>query len=237
MLPTDVHGKPDFPFMEEFVKERENALLTRYKAFVDDDSVRTRSQSLKPLSEANWKAFLLREVFPEIERGKRLKTADHTPGEMPYVSSSAMSNGVDGFIGNETRVRIFRDCLTLANSGSVGSCFYHAYAFVASDHVTHLKRAVLSPFQYLFISVMCSKLSDKYNFNREINDKRIARETIMLPSTSQGKPDFAYMEAYGRKIVRERLAKYLAYCALCPSRAPRAGNVPIGRVWRLSSGG
>ena len=142
-----------------------------------------------------------------------MKTADHSPGEIPYVSSSAMNNGVYDYIGNKTRVRIFSDCLTLANSGSVGSCFYHAYAFVASDHVTHLKRDGLSPFQYLFISVMCSKLSDKYNFNREINDKRIARETVMLPSTSQGKPDFAYMETYGRKIVRERLAKYLDYRA------------------------
>lgn len=122
-----------------------------------------------------------------------------------------MNNGVDDFIGNETRVRIFRDCLTLANSGSVGSCFYHAYAFVGSDHVTHLKCEGLSPFQYLFVSVMCSKLSDKYNFNREINDKRISRETIMLPATSQGKPNFAYMEAYGRKIVREHIMKYLAY--------------------------
>lgn len=175
--------------------------------------MRGGGQPLKPLSEAIWKAFLLREVFPEIERGKRLKTADHTPGEMPYVSSSAMNNGVDDFIGNETRVRIFRDCLTLANSGSVGSCFYHAYAFVASDHVTHLKREGLSPFQYLFVSVMCSKLSDKYNFNREINDRRIARETIMLPATPQGKPDFAYMEAYGRKVTLDLLDRYQLFLA------------------------
>ncbi len=210
----DDANQPDFAFMEAFVKERANALLAHYNAFAEGArSSRAGGQPLKPLSEVIWKAFLIREIFPEIKRGKRLKTADHTPGEMPYVSSSAMNNGVDDFIGNEKRVRIFRDCLTLANSGSVGSCFYHAYAFVASDHVTHLKCAGLSPFQYLFVSVMCSKLSDKYNFNREINDRRIARETIMLPATSRGKPDFAYMEAYGRKIVRECLAKYLAHCA------------------------
>lgn len=147
----------------------------------------------------------------EIERGKRLKSADHTLGEMPYVSSSAMNNGVDAFVGNTFGVRIFGDCLTLANSGSVGSCFYHAYRFVASDHVTHLKRKGLSPFQYLFLSVMCAKLSSKYNFNREINDSRIAREKILLPTTSRGEPDFAYMDTYGRQMMRKRIGLYLSH--------------------------
>ena len=152
------------------------------------------------------------EVFDAIRRGKRLKTADHEPGSVPYVSSSAMNNGVDAFIGNRKGVRIFGDCLSLANSGSVGSCFYHAYHFVASDHVTHLKRDGLSPFQYLFLATMCVKqFAGKYNFNREITDSRIERESILLPVTSGGKPDFAYMDAYGREMVRVNLSKYLGY--------------------------
>ena len=152
----------------------------------------------------------MREVFDEIKRGKRLKTADHEPGSMPYVSSSAMNNGVDAFVGNDNCVRIFGDCLSLANSGSVGSCFYHAYHFVASDHVTHLKRDGLSPFQYLFLATMCVKqFAGKYNFNREITDSRIERENIRLPVTSGGKPDFAYMEAFGREIVHANLSRYL----------------------------
>ena len=154
----------------------------------------------------------MREVFNAIKRGKRLKTADHEPGAMPYVSSSAMNNGIDAFIGNSNRVRIFSDCLSLANSGSVGSCFYHAYHFVASDHVTHLKRDGLSPFQYLFLATMCIKqFAGKYNFNREITDSRIERENIMLPATSEGEPDFSYMDAYGREVMFGRLEKYLAY--------------------------
>ena len=155
------------------------------------------------------------EIFSQIHRGKRLKTMDHESGTTPYVSSSALNNGVDAFIGNKDKVRIFEDCLTIANSGSVGACFYHAYKFVASDHVTHLKNTGFTAYQYLFLSVMCSKLSNKYNFNREINDRRISREMILLPTTSDGKPDFAYMDAYGRKIVRDRIESYLNYRASC----------------------
>ena len=47
---------------------------------------------------------------------------------------------MDGFVGNEGSVRKFEDCITIANSGSVGSAFFHQYEFVASDHVTQLKR-------------------------------------------------------------------------------------------------
>lgn len=94
------------------------------------------------LHDREWKEFFLRDVFPEIKRGKRLKTADHIDGNIPYVSSSAVNNGVDAFIGNGGKVRKFRDCVTLANSGSVGKAFFHPYEFIASDHVTALKTSL-----------------------------------------------------------------------------------------------
>lgn len=75
------------------------------------------------LHDREWKEFYLRDIFPDILRGKRLKTADHIQGSVPYVSSSAINNGVDAFIGNNGKVRKFEECLTLANSGSVGKTF------------------------------------------------------------------------------------------------------------------
>lgn len=158
-----------------------------------------------------WRAYFLTEIFPEIMRGKRLKTTDHTSGAMPYVSSSAMNNAVDDFVGNDSGVRIFGNCLTIANSGSVGATFFHPYDFVASDHVTHMKRMGFSPYQYLFVAVMCRKLAGKYNFNREINDTRIEREKIMLPCKSDHTPDFDYMDAYGREIHARLVESYLIY--------------------------
>ena len=57
------------------------------------------------LSDVKWKEFSLTEIFPIIKRGKRLKKSDHLSGAIPYVSSTATSNGVDGFIGNQGRDR------------------------------------------------------------------------------------------------------------------------------------
>lgn len=152
------------------------------------------------LSGVKWKEFSLTEVFPIIKRGKRLKKSDHLDGSTPYVSSTATSNGVDGFIGNQGNVRVFEDCLTVANSGSVGSTFYHSYQFVASDHVTQLKRAGLDKYAYLFLAPLVQRLSEKYSFNREINDDRLKREKLILPTTEEGEMDFEFMSKYMREV-------------------------------------
>ena len=166
---------------------------------------------MKKINDLKWHEFDVKEVFPDIMRGRRLKTDDHIIGEMPYVSSSAMDNGVDNFVSNDKGVRIFSNCLTIANSGSVGATFYHPYQFVASDHVTSLANTDFNKYVYLFIATIASRLSEKYSFNREIKDPRLQREKIMLPIKDDGTPDFDYMEGYMKEIEIKMLKRYKKY--------------------------
>jgi hypothetical protein len=161
------------------------------------------------LSDRKWSLFKLKDIFPEICRGKRLKNADHKSGVMPYISSSASLNGIDDFVSNKYQVRIFSDCLTIANSGSVGATFYHPYEFVASDHVTSLKNPVFNKSIYLFISVAILKIGEKYSFNREINESRIMNEIVFLPINSSGFPDYDFMEEYVRERKTRLIKAYL----------------------------
>ena len=130
---------------------------------------------------------------------------------MPYVSSTAMNNGIDGYVSNKKKVRIFSNCLSLANSGSVGACFYHPYSFVASDHITKLENNKFNRHIYLFLSTIITRLGEKYSFNREINDARIKREKILLPINEKKEPDYEYMENYIKRLELEKLKKYLDY--------------------------
>ena len=166
---------------------------------------------MKTLKNVKWKDFPIQEIFYEIQRGKRLKNEDHIPGNMPYVSSSAINNGIDDFVSNEEKVRMFKDCITIANSGSVGASFYHPYTFVASDHVTQLKRQNSNKYIYLFLATISSRLSEKYSFNREINESRIKRERLLIPATPDGSPDFKFMEQYMRGIEKKLLKRYARY--------------------------
>lgn len=200
-LPVNANEEIDFLFMSSFMKQKEQQILN---PIIDKLCKRLIVNIIhggggKSLC-SNWKAFYFTEIFTEIQRGKRLKKADHEKGNTPYVSSTSLNNGIDGFIGNDGSVRRFDDCLTLANSGSVGCAFYHQYTFVASDHVTKLKRDGLDKYAYLFMIPIINRLSEKYSFNREINDERIKRERLLLPATDKGEIDFAFMSAFMKDV-------------------------------------
>lgn len=201
LLPITSEGLPDWQFMEDYMKQKEQQILkpTLDKLCKQQITNKLTGGGGKSL-HSNWKAFYFTEVFTEIQRGKRLKKADHKVGDTPYVSSTSFNNGVDGFIGNNSSVRRFEDCLTLANSGSVGSAFYHRYEFIASDHVTQLKREGLDKYAYLFMIPLINRLSEKYSFNREINDERVKREKLLLPVTDAGDIDFQFMSSFMKQI-------------------------------------
>lgn len=208
LLPVTDGGAPDFEYMAAYVRDIEEHILQRYREIILIDAP---PQKIQPLNEKLWREFFIGELFDSIQRGKRLKTADHIHGTTPYVSSSAQNNGVDNFIGNSENVRTFANCLTIANSGSVGKSFYHPYEFVASDHVTSLSSERLNRWHYLFIAAQLNKLGERYSFNREITDARLKREKIQLPVTDGGAPDFEYMAAYAKNLVAAQYRRYLAY--------------------------
>ena len=189
------------------------------------------SKPLK-LTDREWRAFKVSEIFPSIQRGKRIKRADHVEGNVPYVSASALNNGVDGFIGNREGIRVFANCLSLANSGSVGSAFFHPYAFVASDHVTKLEREGADRYIYLFFPPVFSRMAERYGFNHEISDARITRERIMLPVISDGTPDWAFMSAYMRQ--EEKVLMKEAISRLKRQLAENHAEPVVfkGREWR-----
>lgn len=159
-------------------------------------------------NQREWKEFFISDIFTKIQRGKRLTKNNQISGTIPYVSSTKLNNGVDGFIGNVNNIRKFSYCLTIANSGSTGSVFYHNYEFIASDHVTALTNEEFTREHYLFLAGCLSKIGEKYSFNRELSDTRIKREKIMLPVDSKGKPDWDFMKNF---IIEKEERKILLY--------------------------
>lgn len=163
------------------------------------------------LSDREWKDFSVPYVFQKIQRGKRLKNADHVLGIVPYVSSTANNNGVDDYIEAIDGTRVFENCISLANSGSVGTAFYEPFAFVASDHVTSLKRENTSQYVYLFLTAVLEQQGSNFNFNREINDLRIRKMRVMLPVDDNDEPDYQFMEDYMKELMATKRKQYQEY--------------------------
>lgn len=163
------------------------------------------------LDSMQWGEFYFYEIFHKIKRGKRLIKKHQIEGKTPYISSSATNNGVDNFISNDERVRKFQNCISLANSGSVGSAFFHQYEFIGSDHITALENKKFNLYIYLFMLPLIKRLGEKYSFNREINDSRIKREKLILPIDSKGKPNYAFMESFMQNLESKHLKNIIYF--------------------------
>lgn len=211
LLPVDDKGKPDYAYMTLYSTEMRGGMLMRYKNFIAGQLSQLEHKDIPALNEKEWGHFLIPDVFSNIQRGKRLKNADHVPGIIPYVSSTANNNGVDDYVKATAGTRSFSDCISLANSGSVGTAFYEPFEFVASDHVTSLKREGTSKFMYLFLATTIERQGSNFNFNREINDARIKKMQVMLPVTDGGRPDYEYMEQYVKNMMLHKYEQYLAF--------------------------
>ena len=208
LLPVN-NKQPDYQFMEQYTKKIIKEKRDKYKKYIAQILVKLKCKKIPTLQEKKWKEFFITDIFNETKRGKRLTKLNQFKGDIPYISSTASNNGIDNFIGNNTKIRNFSNCLTIANSGSVGACFYHPYKFVASDHVTHLKNKNMTDNIYLFISTIANRFSQKYNFNREINDKRISREKLLLPINKNAELDYKYIEQYIINLKYKKIKQYI----------------------------
>ena len=211
-LPISSEGNPNWEFMEEFIKQE---IKNQSKILVSYYENKLLSSTLENLDyDVEWKEFFFTDIFKEIKRGKRLTKSNQNEGDTPYVSSTGANNGVDNFISNSTNVRKYSNNLSLANSGSVGSCFYHYYEYIASDHVTALTCEYADEYIYKFMATIIRRLEEKYSFNREINDKRISREKLFLPIDNNGNPHWQYMSNFVKRLEKENMEQIIDYMHL-----------------------
>ena len=209
MLPIDSNSAPNWKFMEDYIKQEMKVQSRKIASYYENKLMKLGFELLD--LEVEWKEFFFTDIFKEIKRGKRLTKSNQIDGNTPYVSSTGINNGVNNFIGNDEKVRKYANNLSLANSGSVGSCFYHKYEYIASDHITALTSEYADEYVYKFMSTIISRLEEKYSFNREINDKRISREKLFLPIDKNGEPYWKYMSNFVKKLEKENTEKTLNY--------------------------
>ncbi len=121
-------------------------------------------------------------------------------GELHIFPQVNETMGIDNYILPPEFMTIYHNALTLSNSGSVGYCFYHPYKFVASDHCTviHIKNKKIKLDNYisLFLKSIIESMKNKYNFAREINNERLKKERILLPTKDDKNPDWDFMKNY-----------------------------------------
>lgn len=137
--------------------------------------------------------FNVERLFGKSTRGKRLKSDDRIPGDLPFVTAGESNEGVSAFIGNN--VTVFSGNTTTIDM--FGSAKYRNYKYGADDHVAVVHTEKLSRHAAIFITSAIHKSSytGMFDYGRNFYAKDADQLNIYLPSKNQ-QPDYEFMENY-----------------------------------------
>lgn len=206
MLPVDESGNPDYAFMEQYIKEREQQIIQNYIDYIGDN-VQIGEEGITPLNQKEWKEFFVEDVVT-ILPGRDIYDAERIPGKTPYVSSSSVNNGICHFVNNANDT-LEANCISVNRNGSVGFAFYHPYEALFSNDCRKLRPKYKSNYISLFIATQITAQRNKYSYGYKMGTARLKRQKIMLPTTDNGTPDYDYMEQYVRQQIATLKLQYL----------------------------
>lgn len=149
-----------------------------------------------PLSNTDsWEEFALQNLF-EIKKGQRLTKANMLAGATPYVGASDTGNGITAWVGQAPIHQ--GGTISVSYNGSVAEAFFQPEPYWATDDVNVLypKGFKLTPSAALFICTVIRLEKYRFNYGRKWHLERMRESVIKLPATSEGKPNWAYMDHY-----------------------------------------
>ena len=213
LLPVDDDGKPDYGYMAQYASEMRGGMLMRYRNYVAGQLSQLEYKDIPALDEKEWKEFRIGELF-EVSRPKARNKDDYDMGDIPFVASGAMNNGVMKCCKTcEGEQLDAGNCITV--SPVDGSSFYQPMDFLgrggAGSSILMLRNNDLNLFRGEFMARMIQQTCSKYNYGHMGNKDSIKRERVMLPIDEDGKPDYAYMEQYAKNMMLRKYRQYLTF--------------------------
>ena len=201
-LPVASDGNPDWDMMEAYIKDQ----IVRIKQ-QEKEGLKKKIEELEAriLPKPNIPRltivgkitadFTLGQIFPNIIRGTAIPKRIRKPGTIPYISASLLNNGEADFVSVNKKY-IYKDCLTVPFIGGENCTFYHDGEFVPSSDVAVLQNENFDKYIYVFLIGILNVIMQKYSFGYKASLERLQKQTIPLPITSEGKPDWEFMSDY-----------------------------------------
>lgn len=194
-LPSTPEGGPDWNFMESYIREQYREVVQER---IEELEKKKPNAPTVPRDIADIKAtadFPLGQVFPTITRGIQISKRNRKPGALPYISASLLNHGEADFVSVDEKY-IYKDCLTVPFIGGENCTFYHDGKFVPSVSVAVLQNENFDKYIYVFLIGILNVIMRKYSFGYKASLERLQKQTIPLPITSEGKPDWDFMSDY-----------------------------------------
>lgn len=218
-LPVDINGKPDWRKIEQFTKDSIIPQLSSKAKAVWEGKYNTAPilNKEQTLDIKKWQWYRYDDIF-DIRKGfYNKKPENHSGSDIPFIGAIENNNGVSEYYnvqdieeasktGDDNNVplseKIFEgNCITVSNNGSVGYAFYQAMPFTCTHDVNPLYlhpkwKKDLNPYIAMFLCSLIEKERYRWTYGRKWRPKRMPSSLIKLPVTSEGVPDWQFMEDY-----------------------------------------
>lgn len=195
LLPSTNDEKPDWDFMERFVK------TLKYK------HISTNINCTKKVILENYKEYSLEEIF-RVEYGVNLElnSCDETNSDdvdaVNFVSRSKDNNGVTAYIKRIPNIKPQKaGIITVAGGGSsVLSTFVQTSPFYSGrDLYLLIPHDEMSIYSKLFLCTLIMANKYKYSFGRQAN-KTLPKIKLMIPSLEDKKINYDLIDSYMKSL-------------------------------------
>lgn len=197
LLPATNANTPNFEYMESYM---ENIMQDSEKKI---ENLQTIDKQKHKIKINNWQDFSLggESGLFNIVKGTRLTKANMKEGNINFIGSSAINNGVTNHISNSERVHP-ANLITVSYNGSIGEAFYQNEPFWASDDVNVFYPKFEQNFEIaMFLIPLIRKVGEKYKFVDKWKLEDMCNDKIKLPVNKNSEPDWKYMENYMKNIM------------------------------------
>ena len=189
-LPATVDGKPDFAYMDEYMRNE----MKESEASLENLMQADKSRHLVDIQ--GWKSFCLGKLF-DVVKGTRLTKADQRDGQINFISASSFNNGIAATISNDDHIHPGNTMTVSYNGSDIGRTFYQEEPFWASDDVNVLyPKFPLTKNIALFIAPIIKTVGGSHVYKNKWLQEDMKVAEIMLPVASDGNPDWDYMDRY-----------------------------------------
>lgn len=153
------------------------------------------------LDECNWRWFKVSDIL-NISLGPYVDKDALRPGNIPYITRTALNNGVDSYgyyIGAEDDA-YDGNCITIGAEGIVA--FYQHERFLKGNKINIVRHPEMNPKIGMFLVTIFDFVNvGIYNYGYAIVKKRLNASMIPLPiargsNSSGAKIDWGFMEKY-----------------------------------------
>lgn len=173
------------------------------------------------LSDRTWKDFRYDQIF-DIKHGFYNKKPEDNPnGDIPFIGATDSNNGVTSHTDLETiamtsktgdgnnapiEEKMFENCIAVTNNGSVGYAYYQKHPFTCTHDVNplYIKNHELNVYIAIFLCAIIEKDRFRWTYGRKWRPSRMPSSIIRLPVTSNGSPDWQFMEDYIKSLPYSR---------------------------------